>query len=119
MNRPPSTWLKPRIVYLQHASDPIVWWSPDLLFERPDWLAEPRGPDVSKSMRWWPIVTFWQVSADLAHAQKVPSGHGHRYGTLVLDGWEAVAPPAEWNPDLEDRIRQALNEDYDWEIAHK
>ncbi|GAB4584778.1 alpha/beta hydrolase [Nocardia sp. IFM 10818] len=119
LERPPSTWLQPRIVYLQHASDPIVWWSPDLLFEQPDWLAEPRGPDVSKSMRWWPIVTFWQVSADLAHAQKVPSGHGHRYGTLVLDGWEAVAPPPEWSQDLEDRIRQALNEDSDWEIAHK
>ncbi|MFC9996922.1 alpha/beta hydrolase [Nocardia sp. NPDC127526] len=119
LERPPSTWLQPRIVYLQHASDPIVWWSPDLLFEQPDWLAEPRGPDVSKSMRWWPIVTFWQVSADLAHAQKVPSGHGHRYGTLVLDGWEAVAPPPEWTPDLEDRIRQALNEDSEWEIAHK
>ncbi|UGT41751.1 alpha/beta hydrolase [Nocardia yamanashiensis] len=119
LERPDRPWVNPRVVYLQHASDPIVWWSPDLLFEQPDWLREPRGSDVSKSIRWWPIVTFWQVSADLAHAQKVPSGHGHRYGTLVLDGWVAVAQPADWNPDLAERIRTALDEDIDWEYAHK
>ncbi|MEU8895699.1 alpha/beta-hydrolase family protein [Nocardia sp. NPDC048505] len=119
LGRPDGPWVDPRIAYLQHASDPIVWWSPDLLFERPDWLREPRGADVSRSIRWWPVVTFWQISADLAHAQKVPSGHGHRYGTLVLDGWVAVAQPQNWNRDLEQRIRQALVEDSDWEIAHK
>ncbi|WP_297624489.1 alpha/beta hydrolase [Nocardia sp.] len=119
LNRPDRQWISPRVVYLQHASDPIVWWSPDLLFSQPDWLKEPRGSDVSKSIRWWPIVTFWQVSADMAHAQKVPSGHGHRYGTLVLDGWVAVSQPADWNPDLTGRIRQALDQDIDWEYAHK
>ncbi|WSJ17889.1 alpha/beta hydrolase [Nocardia sp. NBC_01327] len=119
LNRPDRQWISPRVVYLQHASDPIVWWSPDLLFTQPDWLKEPRGSDVSKSIRWWPIVTFWQVSADMAHAQKVPSGHGHRYGTLCLDGWVAVAQPADWNADLSGRIRQALDEDIDWEYAHK
>lgn len=119
LNVPDRQWLNPRVVYLQHASDPIVWWSPDLLFEQPDWLAEPRGPDVSRSIRWWPIVTFWQISADLAHAQKVPAGHGHKYGTLVLDGWAAVSEPSDWTPDLAGRIRVALDEDIDWEYAHK
>ena len=33
----------PRVLFLQHPSDPVVWWSSDLLFERPDWLAEPPG----------------------------------------------------------------------------
>lgn len=117
--RPARPWVNPRIVYLQHASDPIVWWSPDLLFTQPDWLKEPRGSDVSKSIRWWPIVTFWQISADLANAQGVPSGHGHRYGTLVLDGWTAVAQPTDWSPDLEAKVRVALDEDITWEYAHK
>ena len=36
-------------------------------------------------MRWFPFVTFWQVSADLANAAGVPDGHGHNYGTTVLD----------------------------------
>ncbi|WP_280384320.1 alpha/beta hydrolase [Nocardia wallacei] len=119
LNHPPGQWLSPRVAYLQHASDPIVWWSPDLLFERPDWLSEPRGPDVSRSVRWWPIVTFWQISADLALAQKVPSGHGHRYGTLVLDAWAAVSQPPDWTPDLTHRIRQALDEDWAREIREK
>nr|WP_245550579.1 alpha/beta-hydrolase family protein [Nocardia niigatensis] len=117
--RPDRPWYEPRVVYLQHASDPIVWWSPDLLFSKPDWLKEPRGADVSKSIRWWPIVTFWQISADLANAQGVPSGHGHRYGDLPLDGWIAVAQPQDWNPDLERNIRKALDEDITWEYAHK
>ncbi|WP_433593334.1 alpha/beta hydrolase [Nocardia sp. CA-145437] len=119
LGRPDRQWIDPRVVYLQHASDPIVWWSPDLLFTQPDWLKEPRGKDVSKSIRWWPIVTFWQISADLANAQGVPSGHGHRYGDLVLDGWVAVAQPTDWNPGLDAAIRKALDEDITWEYAHK
>ena len=74
-----SRGANPRIVYLQHASDPITWWNPDLLFAEPDWLREPRGYDVSTDMNWIPVVTFLQVSADMAVAVDVPDGHGHRY----------------------------------------
>ncbi|MFR9750778.1 alpha/beta hydrolase [Nocardia sp. 004] len=115
---PSSEWRPPRIVYLQHASDPIVWWSPDLIFSKPDWLSEPRGSDVSTQMRWWPFVTFWQVSADLTNAVGVTDGHGHRYGSLVLDGWAAILPPPDWTPELSERIRAALvaEEEYEREI---
>lgn len=34
-------WQGTRVLFMQHASDPVVWWSPDLLVRRPDWLAEP------------------------------------------------------------------------------
>ena len=34
-------------------------------------LREKRGPDVSPAMSWYPIVTFWQVAADLPRAQTV------------------------------------------------
>lgn len=108
LSKPSPEWRQPRIAYLQHASDPIVWWSPDLIFSKPDWLSERRGSDVSTQMQWWPFVTFWQVAADLAHAQGVSDGHGHNYGTLVLDGWAAVLPPPDWNPDLAERIRTQL-----------
>ncbi|APE33056.1 hypothetical protein BOX37_02690 [Nocardia mangyaensis] len=105
---PADTWLPPRIAYLQHPSDPIVWWSADLIFTRPDWLREPRGADVSTQMRWAPFVTFWQVTADLTNAQGVVDGHGHRYGTLVLDGWLAVAAPPGVSPEVVERIRMSL-----------
>ncbi|WP_019931479.1 alpha/beta-hydrolase family protein [Nocardia sp. BMG111209] len=108
LNQPSADWRQPRIAYLQHASDPIVWWSPDLIFSRPAWLSEPRGPDVSRQMRWWPFVTFWQVAADLTNAQSVADGHGHNYGSLVLDAWAAVLRPPDWTPQENERIRTDL-----------
>ncbi|OLE24773.1 MAG: hypothetical protein AUG49_12525 [Catenulispora sp. 13_1_20CM_3_70_7] len=86
----------PRVVYLQHASDPANWWSPVLAVHRPDWLSEPRGRDVLGAMRWYPIVTFWQVTADLIFADDTPLGHGHRYGGELAAAWAAVAAPPGW-----------------------
>jgi uncharacterized membrane protein len=103
-----SPWEGTRVLFLQHPSDPIVWWSEDLLLNRPDWLKEPPGRDRTASMRWYPIITFWQVAADMTNASSVPGGHGHNYGDLVLDGWAAVAPPDGWTPDDTERIRIAL-----------
>ena len=60
-------------------------------------------------MRWYPIVTFWQVSADITNASGVPEGHGHNYGDTVLDGWVAVAPPKGWTPEDTERIRDDMN----------
>ncbi|MBC7300034.1 MAG: alpha/beta-hydrolase family protein [Nocardia sp.] len=114
----PEPWRAPRIAYLQHPSDPIVWWSADLILTRPDWLREPRGADVSTQMRWAPFVTFWQVTADLTNAQGVSDGHGHRYGSLVLDGWLAVAAPPGVSEDVVESIRAAVEsaEDYEREV---
>lgn len=117
--RPSTEWRPPRIAYLQHASDPIVWWSPDLIFSRPDWLSEPRGSDVSSQMRWWPFVTFWQVAADLTNAQGVTDGHGHRYGSLVLDGWAAIAAPPDWTAERSERIRAEVEAAEDYERTTK
>jgi uncharacterized membrane protein len=103
-----APWEGTRVLFLQHPSDPIVWWSQDLLFNRPDWLKEPPGRDRTASMRWYPIITFWQVAADMTNAGSVPGGHGHNYGDFVLDGWAAVTPPDGWTPDDTERIRVAL-----------
>ena len=90
------TGARPAVVYLQNSSDPIVWWSPELLFRRPEWLDDPRGPDVSPDMHWYPLVTFWQTAVDQVFAINVPAGHGHVYGSGVVDGWAALAPPRDW-----------------------
>jgi hypothetical protein len=106
-------WGATRVLYLQHASDPVVWWSPELLLHEPDWLKEPPGFDRSPSMRWYPIITFFQVTADMAgnvtNSTGAPPGHGHQYGDNQLDGWVAVAAPPEWTPFDTDRIRRALD----------
>ncbi|OBJ30422.1 alpha/beta-hydrolase family protein [Mycolicibacter heraklionensis] len=101
-------WDGTRVLFLQHASDPVVWWSTDLLFARPDWLTEAPGPDRTASMRWYPVVTFWQVSADLFHGEQMPAGHGHNYADTILDGWVAVLPPDGWTPRDTERVRAAL-----------
>ncbi|HEY5853303.1 MAG TPA: alpha/beta hydrolase [Aldersonia sp.] len=106
--RPNGPWLYPRVLYMQHPSDPVVWWSPRLLFQRPDWLEERPGFDRLPAMSWFPIVTFWQVTADLANAAGVPDGHGHNYGSAVLDGWVAIAAPEGWSPADTERVRDAM-----------
>lgn len=91
-------WSAPRVLYAQHASDPVVWWSPKLLLQRPDWLKEPRGPDVSTSMHWFPIVTFFQVTVDQFFGTVVPQGHGHNYASQMVQAWSYVVPPPGWTP---------------------
>jgi uncharacterized membrane protein len=98
-------WSGTRVVYLQHPSDPITWWSPDLALHRPDWLEEERGSDVSDAMRWIPLVTFWQVSADLALGFSSAPGHGHNFSGEHVDGWNAVLRPEGWTETELDRLR--------------
>ena len=105
---PTHTWERPRLVYLQNASDPIVWWSPQLILTRPDWLEGERAPDVSPDMFWIPLVTFWQVTADMAFAVNVPDGHGHKYEADYVNGWAAVAEPPGWTPADTERLRKVI-----------
>ncbi|BDX30661.1 membrane protein [Mycobacterium antarcticum] len=111
LGRPADPWGEPRVVYLQHASDPIAWWNPDLLFAKPDWLREPRGYDVSPEMEWIPVVTFLQVSADMAVAVDVPDGHGHVYVRDVANAWAAIMQPPGWTPAKTEKLRPLLRSD--------
>lgn len=111
LQRPDEPWGQPRVVYLQHASDPIAWFSPDLLFAEPDWLREPRGYDVSPDTRWIPIVTFLQVSADMAVAINVPDGHGHVYVKAFANAWASILSPPGWTPEKTEKLRPLLRSD--------
>jgi uncharacterized membrane protein len=111
LTRPPGPWGEPRVVYLQNASDPIVWWSPQLIFNHPDWLRGERGPDVSPGMVWLPLVTFWQVTADMAFSTGVPDGHGHSYRADYVNGWADVAQPPGWTDADTARLRPVVGGD--------
>jgi len=111
LQRPADPWGQPRVVYLQHASDPIAWWNTDLLFAKPDWLREPRGYDVSPDTEWIPVVTFLQVSADMAVAVNVPDGHGHVYVKNVANAWAAILSPPGWTPEKTEKLRPLLRSD--------
>ena len=104
----PAPWSYPRVVYLQNASDPVTWWSPDLLWGRPDWLEERQGRDVLPAMRWYPVVTFLQVTADLALAYGAPPGHGHRFHAAAVAAWAAIDAPPGWSPADTTRLTTLL-----------
>jgi uncharacterized membrane protein len=109
--KPTGPWGEPRVVYLQNASDPIVWWSPRLILRHPDWLRGERGPDVSQGMVWLPFVTFWQVTADMVFAVDVPDGHGHSYRGDYVNGWADVAQPPGWTDADTARLRPVVGGD--------
>lgn len=104
----PGPWEFPRVVFWQHASDPITWWSFDLLLHEPDRLREPLGPDVDPGMRWIPFVTFWQVTLDMIFSVDVPAGFGHAFGPEAADLWVDILAPEGWDDSATARVRDAL-----------
>mgnify|MGYP001629662001 FL=1 len=95
-----NTWAEPRFVFAQHASDPVVWWEPSLAWKAPDWLREPgsRGEpapaaqhlDALDTMRWMPLVTYWQIGVDQLPSKDYPSPHGHNYHDETVAYWNGV-----------------------------
>ena len=104
-------WEGTRVLYVQHPSDPIVWWGSELLLSRPEWLREPRGHDVTDTMRWYPLVTFWQVTLDMPFAVEVPDGHGHRYTAGSVDAWTTLLRPEGWTDADTDRVKRLIAPD--------
>jgi uncharacterized membrane protein len=98
---PTAQWRDTRIVYLQHASDPVSFFSPSLAFSRPEWLEDgQRGPDVSDKMYWIPVITMAQVAADLSAGSSVPEGFGHLFGpSEYLDAWIGLIEPEGWTAE--------------------
>ena len=110
LDRGTGAWGPTRLAYLQHASDPVVFFSTDLAFDEPEWLADDqRGPDVSPAMGWFPILTMWQVLVDMPSAGEVPDGYGHMYSSGAhLRAWAAVTRPPDWAPARAEALTAAL-----------
>ncbi|WP_375598222.1 alpha/beta hydrolase [Devosia sp. Naph2] len=103
-------WGPMRIVFLQYASDPIVFFSFDADWQRPDWLNAPRGPDVSPALNWYPVITFLQLALDAALAQTPPVGHGHVYAPAdYIDAWVEVTQPEGWTEGELEALKAAID----------
>jgi uncharacterized membrane protein len=104
---PNAHWGPMRIVYLQYASDSVTFFDPQSVYRAPAWMAEPRGPDVSPQLRWYPIVTFLQLLVDMAVATSTPMGHGHVYAPEhYIDAWMAVTDVQGWSGDDVARLKE-------------
>lgn len=98
-------WGPIRNVYVQYASDPMVFFSPDLVIRRPEWLSGQRGPDVSPHLGWYPVVTFLKIAFDLPMAIAVPPGYGHNYAAAhYVDAWIAVTEPQGLTAEQIDKL---------------
>jgi uncharacterized membrane protein len=102
-----------RAVVLSHDNDPIAVFGPDLLVQRPAWLADgQRGRGVHEQMRWLPLVTFVQTGMDAMNAMlRVPgefTSFGHDYrGDMARFVCDSYRLPAAIDPQLA-RIEQIL-----------
>jgi uncharacterized membrane protein len=96
-----------RFVFIQHASDPMTFFAPELLYRRPAWLVGERGPDVSPHLTWCPIVTFLQVGFDIPMATTTPQGYGHNFAAAsYIDTWIEVTQPEAWSADHTRRLNE-------------
>lgn len=99
----------PTIVFAAHANDPVVYWSPDLLLSKPDWLDAPLGPGVMPQMRWIPIITFLQVGMDLISGGEPPEV-GHNYSANMAVAIALGVQPDGWTTEQTLDLQAALPE---------
>ena len=103
-----GAWSDFRIVFLQYASDPITFFDPSIAWNEPDWMKPPRGPDVSPDLRWYPLVTMLQLTADMV-VGTAPSGFGHEFAPAdYIEAWLALAEPEGWTPGELERLRKVF-----------
>lgn len=94
-----TDWGNFRLVFLQYASDPITFFDPSMVWREPAWMKEPRGPDVTPDLQWFPVVTALQVAADMM-VGTAPSGFGHEIAPDdYLNSWLALTEPEGWSPE--------------------
>lgn len=94
-----SDWGRFRIAFLQYGSDPITFFAPGAAWRAPDWLSDPRAPDVSSELRWFPVVTMLQLAVDML-VGTAPPGFGHEYAAAdYIDAWLALTEPAGWSEE--------------------
>jgi uncharacterized membrane protein len=109
--QPGSAWGPLRIVYLQYASDAITFFDPRDSYRMPDWMAFPRGPDVSSELRWYPVVTMLQLALDMLMANQTPIGYGHVFAPAhYVDAWLSLTDAKGWSPDQIARLKEHLTE---------
>jgi len=101
-----TEWGLLRIVYLQHASDPMTFFSPGMAFAAPNWLGPDRGPDVSPYFRWFPVVSFLQAAFDIPMSTAVPLGYGHNFAPdSYIDAWIEVTQPKNWSSSDTEKLK--------------
>jgi len=100
-----APWAPIRAVFLNYGSDPIVNFTFDSAIRPPAWMNEPRAPDVSEKLSWFPIVTMLQLALDSLFALDVPR-FGHYYvAPDYIDAWAALVEPEGWSENRAQELK--------------
>ncbi|EWH01777.1 hypothetical protein Q427_12305 [Halomonas sp. BC04] len=112
LEMPYGEWGDFRIAFLQYGSDPITFFEPWSFFREPEWMQEPRAPDVSPELRWYPVVTMLQLLADLTIGN-APPGYGHSFSARhYLDAWAELIEPEDWTEAELEQLRGRVADSY-------
>jgi len=107
-------WGRFRIGFLQYGSDPVTFYEPRALFREPTWMRGERAPDVSPDLRWFPVVTLLQLTADILSSSgpgSAPPGYGHEYSALhYIDAWVDLMEPEGWTEQDSNRLRASFKQ---------
>ena len=98
----------PKVLWVQHPSDPVGQWSWSTLWAKPAWMDQPTGDDVPKEPRWFPVVTFLQATFDLINGFSASPGHGHNYNPDFAYAWAALVAAPDWTAADTDHLAQTL-----------
>ncbi len=105
-----APWGPVRAVFLNYGSDPIVNFTFDSAVRPPAWMNEPRAPDVTGKLSWFPVVTMLQLALDSLFALDVPR-FGHYYvAPDYIDAWAAVVQPDNWTEARAKRLKVIFEE---------
>jgi len=104
-----------RYFFLDHHEDPVTRFGLDVAYRQPGWLgpADDRPPNISRSQRWVPAVTFWQTAVDTKNAATVIPGAfdalGHDYradlAEFVSTAYGLTDVSDEQMASIEERLR--------------
>ena len=105
-----TSWGPMRLVYLQYGSDAVTFFDRHGFFRSPELLDAPRPPDVSPSMRWYPVVTMMQMAMDTSLSMSAPMGFGHVYApSHYIAAWLEVTGIDDWSAGDVQRLKRYLD----------
>jgi len=105
-----APWGPTRVVYLQYASDAITFFDAHDAWRKPDWMDPPRGFDVSPALRWYPLVSMFQLALDMLLADSTPMGYGHVIApSHYINAWLLVTGARDWSPAQVEGLRHELD----------
>ncbi|MFZ4810430.1 MAG: alpha/beta-hydrolase family protein [Ilumatobacteraceae bacterium] len=107
---PGAAWESPRVLYLQHPTDPVTFWNWQTMWSEPEWIQGELGRGVARDASWVPFVTWAQLVADLSAGFGADPGFGHDYTDAYVAAWAAIAPPDGWTAADTDRLEAFLGE---------